>query len=807
MKRYVCIHGHFYQPPRENPWLEAIEIQDSAYPYHDWNERITAECYAPNALSRILDPQLRIAKILNNYARISFDVGPTLLSWMEDKTPGVYSAIIEADRISRKTFSGHGSAQAQIYNHMIMPLASRRQKSTQAWWAVRDFEHRFGRLPEGMWLPETAVDVETLEILADLDIKFTILAPHQVKSWRRTGDREWVNASDRPIDTRMPYLAPLPSGRSIALFFYDAQISRSVAFERLLDSGDNFAGRLLGAFDQHSARAQLVNIATDGETYGHHHRYGEMALAYAIRQIDASDYASMTNYGEYLERFPPTHEVEIRPNTAWSCSHGVERWRSNCGCSVSHVPGWNQQWRAPMRASLDWLESEISSRFEECAKEYLRDPWKAQDDYVAVVLDRSTQSLELFLDRHALRPLHHDERVLVLRLLEMQRYSMLMFTSCGWFFDDISGIEAVQNLLYAARAAQLAKGTFGIDLEEGLLARLQHACSNIPEQLNGQQIYETRIRPAVTDLRKVAAHYAISSLFEHYAEATQLYCYTVYSGSTETLRAGRARMVAGRLDITSNTTLESGSFSFCAVHFGDHNLTGGVREFRSTEEFQSLVKEMEEAFNSADLLRVVRLFDRHFAGNLYSLKQLFHDEQRHIVDLMLKRTLEDVGTAYREIYEPNVPLMRFLEDLRVPLPKAFDLAAQFVLNSGLERALDKEPLDLAGISSLLQQAKIRRTTLDSQQLGFRLRKVIKQRSRRLRTKPANLGILASLENLVKLVHMLPFQVVLWDLENVLYEVIQTRYPVMKKRAERGDQIAQSWLTAIENLAQKVRVRI
>ncbi len=807
MKRHICIHGHFYQPPRENPWLEAIEIQDSAYPFHDWNERITAECYAPNALSRILDPQLRIAKILNNYARISFDVGPTLLSWMENKAPDVYAAIIEADRMSRKTFSGHGSAMAQIYNHMIMPLASRRQKATQARWAVRDFEHRFGRLPEGMWLPETAVDIDTLEVLADFDIKFTILAPHQVKSWRQTGDRQWVNASDRPIDTRMPYLAPLPSGRSIVIFFYDAAISRGVAFERLLDNGDNFASRLLGAFNQQPGGAQLVSIATDGETYGHHHRYGEMALAYAIRQIDSSNYATLTNYGEYLERFPPTHEVEIRENTAWSCSHGIERWRNNCGCSVSHLPGWNQEWRSPLRVSLDWLESEISSRYEQYGKGYLRDPWKAQDGYIEVVLDGSPQSMDLFLDRHAIRPLGHEEQVLVLRLMEMQRYSMLMFTSCGWFFDDISGIEAVQNLRYAARAVQLAEQVFGINLEDGFLERLQQARSNIPEQLNGRQIYETRIRPAVTDLRKVAAHYAISSLFEHYAQSTQLYCYTVYSGSTEKLRAGRARMTVGRLDITSKTTLETGTFTFCAVHFGDHNLTGGVREFRSNEDYQSLVKEMEETFNSADLLRVVRLFDRHFPGNLYSLKQLFHDEQRHIVDLMLKPTLSDVDAAYREIYEPNVPLMRFLEDLRVPLPKAFDLAAQFVLNSGLERALDKEPLELAEISSLLQQAKIRRIALDSQQLGFQLRAVIQLRSERLRSKPADLETLNSLEDLVKLVQMLPFQVVLWDLENVLYEVIQTRYPVMKKRAERGDELAQSWLKALDRLAEKVRVRV
>ncbi|HXK59037.1 MAG TPA: DUF3536 domain-containing protein [Acidobacteriota bacterium] len=807
MKRFICIHGHFYQPPRENPWLEAIEIQDSAHPFHDWNERITAECYAPNALSRILDDQGRIVKIVNNYARISFDVGPTLLSWMEIKAREVYDAILEADRISRKTFSGHGSAMAQIYNHMIMPLATREQKETQAYWAVRDFEHRFGRFPEGMWLPETAVDVETLEVLAALDLKFTILAPHQAKRRRRIGDKDWISIAERGLDTRKAYLAKLPSGRSIALFFYDSHISRGVAFERLLDSGDNFARRLMEAFSDHSSGAQLVHIATDGETYGHHHRYGEMALSYAIRQIESSSHTRITNYGEYLERFPPTCEVEISENTAWSCAHGIERWRSNCGCCVTHVPGWNQEWRVALRSSLDWLEQELSCRFLQSARDYLKDPWKAQNDYIEVILDRSPQSVELFLDRHALRPLDHDAKVKVLRLLEMQRHTMLMFTSCGWFFDDISGIEAVQNLCYAARAAQLAEQVFGNCFEDGLAERLQHARSNIREQLNGQQIYETRVRPAVTDLKKVAAHYAISSLFENYNDTTRLYSYTIYSGNPRKVHAGRTRLAIGRLDITSNTTFETGSFTFCAFYFGGHNLTGGVREFRSLEEHEILLTEIEEAFNSGDIVRIVRLADSHFPGNLYSLKQLFRDEQRKIAALMLEPTLKDVADAYRDIYEPNVPLMRFLEDLRIPLPKAFDLAAQFVLNQGLEKAFEKEPLDLNEIASLLQQAKVRRITLDSEKLGFQLRNVVKQRSKHLRRKPADMDVIEGLASLLELAGMLPFPVVLWDLENVLYEVIQVRYPVMKKRAEGGDEIAQTWIKAIQNLAEKIRVRV
>jgi alpha-amylase/alpha-mannosidase (GH57 family) len=807
MKRHICIHGHFYQPPRENPWLESIEIQDSAFPYHDWNERITAECYAPNSLSRILEDHHRIAKIVNNFARISFDVGPTLLSWLESNAPDVYEAILEADRVSRKTYSGHGSALAQIYNHMIMPLATQRQKYTQSCWALRDFEHRFGRQAEGMWLPETAVDTGALEILSELEIKFTILAPHQAYRWRRIGDREWHRVSHAGIDTTVPYRLTLPSGRSIVLFFFNGEISRAVAFEGLLNSGDAFARRLLGAFHHEHGRPQIVNIATDGETYGHHHQYGEMALAYAIRQIDSGEQATLTNYGEFLERFPPLHEVEIEENTAWSCAHGIERWRSHCGCCVSNRHDWNQYWRAALRAALEKLEAELSSRFEECGTEYLRDPWKAQDDYIQLILDRSSDTLELFLDKHATHLLDHEERVKTLKLLEIQRESMLMFTSCAWFFDDISGIEAVQNLYYAARAIQLAEEIYCTDLESGFLGVLAQAISNSPEQVNGRHIYETRVKPAVTGLEKVAAHFALSSLFENYGEETELYCYGVYSTQNRKLRAGRARMVAGRVDITSRITLEFGSFSFCAMHLGDHNLTGGIRNFRSEEEYEALMKEIEEEFNSADLLRVVRLLDRHFPGELYSLKQLFRDEQRNIVDLMLKGTLDEVESAYHEIYEPNVPLMRFLEDLKVPLPRGFALAAQLVLNNRLQRAIEKDPLDVAEAISLLQQAKTRRIALDSAQLGFQLRRLIKRTSDRFRARPADSTVLAKLANILQLISILPFPVVLWDLENAFYEVLQTRHPIMKKRAERGDEIAETWLLSFESLAQKIRVKV
>ena len=324
MERYVCAHAHFYQPPRENPWLEAVELQDSAYPYHDWNERITQECYAPNATSRILDPDGRIIRLVNNYSRISFNFGPTLMAWMEKNSPDAYAAIVEGDRQSQERFSGHGSALAQAYNHMILPLANRRDKRTQIIWGIRDFEFRFGRKMEGMWLPETAVDIETLEIMAEQGVLFTILAPSQASRVRGIDESEWHDVSGAKIDPTMAYRLGLPSGRSLSLFFYDGPISLAVAFEGLLNDGEAFADRILGAFNDDRAWAQIAHIATDGESYGHHHRNGDMALAYALDYIESHDLAKVTNYGEFLEKYPPSHEVEIFENTSWSCIHGIE---------------------------------------------------------------------------------------------------------------------------------------------------------------------------------------------------------------------------------------------------------------------------------------------------------------------------------------------------------------------------------------------------------------------------------------------------------------------------------------------------
>lgn len=494
MERYICVHGHFYQPPRENPWTGTIEQQESAYPYHDWNERITAECYTPNASSSILDSNDRIAQTVNNYTKISFNFGPTLLSWMERHKPDLYQAILDADRLSRERFSGYGSAMAQVYNHMIMPLANKRDKKTQVIWGIKDFQKRFARSPEGMWLPETAVDLESLEILAELGIRFTILAPRQARKVKKIGAGEWQDVSGGRIDPTMAYLCYLPSGRSINVFLYDGLISLDVAFGDLLNNGETFAKKLLDAFSNQRDWPQLVHIATDGETYGHHRRHGDMALAYCLHHIESNNLARLTNYGEYLKKYPPTHAVEIVENSSWSCAHGVERWRDDCGCHLGTHPGWTQAWRKPLRETMDWLRDRVATIYDEEATIYLQQPWEARNDYIEVILDRSGERVEEFLQRHARKKLTSEERKRVFRLLDMQKNAMLIYTSCGWFFDEISGIETLQVMRHAAKAMQLAEELRGIPLEPEYVRMLETAPSNVHG--NGARTYELFVKPA-----------------------------------------------------------------------------------------------------------------------------------------------------------------------------------------------------------------------------------------------------------------------------------------------------------------------
>ncbi len=806
-RRYICIHGHFYQPPRENPWIEAIEVQDSAFPYHDWNERVTAECYAPNAVSRILDGEGRIVKILNNYSRISFNFGPTLLAWMEQAEPRVYERVIEADRESRKRFGGHGSAVAQVYNHIILPLASPRDKKTQVVWGVRDFEHRFGRKPEGMWLAETAVDLESLDLMAEQGILYTILAPHQAKRVRKlSGKGDWADVTGGRIDPTRAYLQRLASGRSITLFFYDGPISQGVAFEGLLSRGEYLAERLIGAFSEDRREPQLVHIATDGETYGHHHRYGDMALAYALETIESREDVILTNYGEFLERHPPTHEVEILEATAWSCAHGVERWRSNCGCSTGGEAGWNQLWRTGLRDALDWLASAVAGPFEARGRTVLQDPWGTRDDYIEVILDRSRGAVGDFFARHATHPLTDDELVTALQLLELQRHVLLMYTSCGWFFNELSGIETVQVIQYAARVVQLAQALFDGDFESEFLARLEKAESNIPEHRNGRAIYEKFAKPAITDLAKVGAHYAMTSLFEDFGDQTDIYCYTVTRQHEQVQTAGRARVIVGRAEVTSRVTWATQELSYGVLYFGDHNLIGGVREFQGEPVYRDMIRTIMDSFSRADFPETIRWLDKQFGPLIYSLRSLFHDEQRRILGVVLDQTLREAAAVYRQVYENHTPLMRFLADLGVPLPRALLTADHFVVNHDLREALSQDDLDLARIQNLAEEARSRNVDLDKADLGFLLQRQIEQRAERLQRSTSD-AALREFIALVRLAGRLPFTVDLWRVQNIYYDILQNNYPKYRRRAERGERDAQEWAADFRELGQRLSVRV
>ena len=804
-RRYICIHAHFYQPPRENPWLEAVELQDSAYPYHDWNERITAECYAPNSVSRILDGQNQIIRLVNNYSKISFNFGPTLLSWLESNSPDVYAAILDADRESQQNFSGHGSALAQVYNHMILPLANARDRRTQILWGIQDFERRFKRVPEGIWLAETAVDTESLEILAEFGIRFTILAPHQARRVRVIGGRVWQDVTGARIDPTQPYEQRLPSGRKIALFFYDGLIARAVAFEGLLSSGEHLASRLIGAFSDEHERSQLVHIATDGESYGHHHRFGDMALAYALNIIESKHLAHLTNYGEFLERHPPTHQVEIIERTSWSCCHGIDRWWRNCGCRSGGDPEWNQEWRTPLRNALDGLRDGLVVPFYERGRQLLKDPWVARNDYLSVAHDRSTASVEQFFARHTVRPLTATEITIVLKLLELQRHAMLMYASCGWFFDELSGIETVQTLHFAGRAVQLAQELFGDSLEWQFMERLAEAKSNLPKYGDGRRIYEQLVRPAMADWEQVGAHYAISSLFENYPEQAKMFCYRTERRNYQTFKAGMATFALGRVKVTSEITWESVVLDFGVIHMGNHHVNGGVQEFYGAETDPILVPDVVESFLRADFAEVIRCLDRSFGESNYSLQSLFRDEQRKVLEQILSTSVLEAESLYRQIYEQRAPMMRFLTHLHIPLPKAFHAAAELILGESLRRALEQENVDPEQINMLLETGKLEGVSLDTATLEFAFRHNLERMAERALTQPT-LDSLQQLDRAARLLAALPFVVDIWSIQNRYYRLLNEVYPNVCRQME-GDRAVQEWIDVFESLGKKLAVKV
>ncbi len=809
MNRYICVHGHFYQPPRENPWLERIELQDSANPFHDWNERITAECYAPNARSRLLGPNGKVRDIVSNYSRMSYNFGPTLMAWMERHATSAYNDIIASNEESKKRFGGHPSAIAQVYNHMIMPLANRRDKQTQVRWGIRDYEKRFGNSPEGIWLAETAVDIETLEVLAEAGIKYTILSQYQAKRHRKLKSSDWHDAVGGRIDPSHPYIQKLPSGKEINIFFYDGPISRGIAFEGLLKDGKKFADRLMSAFVDSRKHTQVVNIATDGETYGHHHQFGEMALSYALDYIESAKLAKITNYGQFLELFPPQSEVEILENTSWSCSHGIERWRANCGCNSGGKPGWNQEWRGPLRHAFDFLRDTLAPHYEQRMAQYLKDPWEARDAYIEIILDRSREQIDRFFSTRAIKQLTPAEKSSALKLLELQRHAMLMYTSCGWFFDELSGIETVQCLQYAGRVVQLAHEEMDNlkTLENDFLRLLTRTKGNTTTFPDGQALYRSAVKPAMIDFLKVAAHHAVASIFEPSQQEADLYSYRIVQDDIRFLEAGKTSLVLGKARITSQITLEHAEVEFGALHFGDHAINAGVRHHVCDESYQVLLNEVLDSFNKMDFTSIIRLFDKHFPSSTFSLKSLFRDEQRRILNTLLTETSHDLSGIYNKIYQDHYTLMRFLVETGNPLPHSFTAITNFVIDSRLRSILSANDLDSARLEQTLEDGNRWHFLLEEKEFSHLFRSRAENISAQFSQKPHSLEILSQLEEFVGIIGTLPFQVNLWRVQNDFFQLTKDAFPTLSKQGGSEEYSADAWLALFQTLGNHLSISL
>ena len=692
MKRFVCIHGHFYQPPRENPWLEAVEHQRTALPYHDWNERITAECYGPNTAARIMDREGYITDMVNNYSLMSFDFGPTLLSWLERNAPEVYGNILKADREAQARFSGHGAAMAQCYNHMIMPLANSRDKRTQILWGIGDFEHRFHRRAEGMWLPETAVDLETLEIMSEMGLGFVVLDAHQARRFTGSGIDGWKDVHNGGIDTRVPYYSRLPSGRRMNIFFYNGPVSKAVSFDDLLGDGERF---VLGITEEFSKDipdnvSQLVSIATDGETYGHHKKFGEMGLSYCLRHLESNGHARLTVFGEYLANNPPFMEVEILENTSWSCVHGVERWRSDCGCTTGDHPLWNQGWRGPLRKALDWLRDLLSHLFEEKLQAYVNDPWSLRDDYITLILDRSPENVEGFFRREELGDISGEERVRIMKLLEMERHAMLMYTSCGWFFDEVSRIEPRQILAHASRAIQLAEEVGATDIERTFLDMLKKAPSNKEKYTSAADVYEKRIRPVRKDIRAIGTSFALSTLFMERSGTFAHNCYTVTCHKMERIARENYTLSFGSFKITSTVTLETEYMYFGLVYEregGDGGgIHGGVRTLGEDMDIASFQAELTSADEREDIPGVKAVLDRHVGNDRHSMDNIMEEGRKNILIEQFGSVSNDIERLSREIFDDNV--VNWMTDIdSVSLPLRSSLVKELLFCNELERLI------------------------------------------------------------------------------------------------------------------------
>lgn len=690
-RAHFVFHGHFYQPPRENPWTDEVEREPSARPYHDWNERIDAECYAANAAARIHDERGRILRIANNYERISFNFGPTLLKWMEKHDPLTLRRLVEADARSARANGGHGNAIAQCYNHIILALADAHDRRTQIKWGMAEFAHRFGRRPESLWLAETAANHDVLEQVIEEGLTYVILAPLQAGWVRAKSAEAWHDVRGGRVDPSRPYryLHRDGSGRSVAVFFYDGPLAQSVSFGGALDDGKNLAHRAGHAIDGGRPHAQLVHLAVDGETAGHHVGFGNLALAWALEKEIPAQGFRVTNYGAFLAEHPATWEVRLDEGpfgegTSWSCAHGVGRWIRDCSCRIDPGAPTQQIWRGPLRRALDKVRDGGRAFFLQEADGLLRDPWAARDDYVELLLDDDPARRHAFFERHATRPLEDEEWRRVLGLLEMQHQCQLMYTSCGWFFDDIGGIETVQILRYAARALELWEQLGGTSCRDAFEAELAKARSNDPQRGSGADILRRDALAVRVSAERIVAHLAMGALLDPPPVSGRIALHRFERHAFHLRERGDTRLVTGHFTLEHARTARRADLQVVMLHTGGLEFVTMVAPYDAAS-FEATQERLHRAFEDDDP-KALRHEVSTLAGALrFGAEDLLESGRQDLLSVIFQEVLDRFSQAYSDLYEENRDLLRSLHALGMELPEELRAATNFTLRKQFER--------------------------------------------------------------------------------------------------------------------------
>lgn len=707
-KLHVVLHGHFYQPPREDPWTHEIEKQPSANPFHDWNERINKECYAANAASRVLDASGRIEDIVNNYQYLSFNFGPTLINWLKKYDPKTFELIVQADKESVALNNGHGNAIAQVYNHIIMPLASDRDAITQIEWGIKSFQKDFGRDPEGIWLAETAINEHIAEFLVSYGIKFVILSPTQAKEVRPVNaghDQSWKDVSNNTIDPSRPYRLQVSNG-SLGVFFYYGTIAAKMSFEHLLRNVDFIRGELLASNNQ-DKETYLVHVATDGENYGHHEPFGDMCLARLFYENRTQKDFIFTNYGNYLEICPPQEFVRLKEGndglgTAWSCAHGVDRWRRDCGDSTGGQAGWNQKWREGLRNAFDLLRDKLHASAEKELGKFCRENiWAARNDFVEVVVagdgEERDNALAAFYAKHFVESITDSDRVFILRIMEALHNALLMYTSCGWFFSEISGIETVQDMRYAARVFDLAGEILNPETKAKFLDILNDAKSNIAEFQHGRRVYEMFVEKRAFSVNHVINEYLLSAILTResilFNQTDAVYFYRIRINNCQIFSKENWQIYKFRLNV-KNTHLKEDDQYIVYIFRNDDNFKTFIKKTLD----DTLTSYLDKLVEKDNPKLILKDFNEWFNVN-YSLYDLNYDTKEKLLSKLFEKSMQ---VLHRKISCDDMNVDRYLdiislyEELGVAIPDHDMIAIKELLSNYIICQLEQfETIDLS----------------------------------------------------------------------------------------------------------------